>query len=246
MIDLETLSNRYLNDPEDIISSDNSTDDDFLEHYGVPGMKWGIRKDRKSSGTKKKSSTVKKDKSTSIFRGKNRRYPNESAAQYNARMKRESEERIAKINAKQQAASEKRTLKSHEKIAKMQIKSEEKQRAEEAARKNPTTKVDTKKTVKNMSDQEIRDAIARFRLEQEYKNEQRKANDMTSGLMKKTLKGAAVVGGGILLSVGKEVVKNQLTDIGNQQLDKYLVKKKWKLESTKHEPGGKKKKGGGN
>lgn len=241
MIDLETLSNRYLDDPEDIISSDNSTDDDFLEHYGVLGMKWGIRKDRKSSGTKKKtSSNTKKDKSTSIFRGKNRRYPNESAAQYNARMKRESEERIAKINAKQQAASEKRTLKSHEKIAKMQIKSEEKQRAEEAARKNPTTKVDTKKTVKNMSDQEIRDAIARFRLEQEYKNEQRKANDMTSGLVKKTLKGAAVVGGGVLLAVGKEVAKKQLADIGNQKLDEKLVEKGWKKFSTSVDPNKKK------
>lgn len=236
-MDLETLSNMILDDPKEIVGND-FIEDGFLEHYGVPGMKWGIRKDRKTSNTKKK------DKSTSIFRGKNRRYPGESAAQYSARMKRESEERIAKVNAKQQAASEKRTLKSHEKIAKMQIKSEEKQRAEEAARKNPTTKVSTKKTVKNMSDQEIRDAIARFRLEQEYKNEQRKANDMTSGLMKKTLKGAAVVGGGVLLAVGKEVAKNQLSDIGNQQLDKYLVKKGWKLESTKHDSGGKKKKGG--
>ena len=36
----------------------DETGGDSLEHYGVKGMKWGIRKDRssKSSGTKKKSS----------------------------------------------------------------------------------------------------------------------------------------------------------------------------------------------
>lgn len=246
-MDVETLSNRILDGDFDLFHTDNTYFDDqdtdnFLDHYGVKGMKWGIRKERESSGKKKKSSTVRAtEKMTSLLRGKNRRYKDETAAQYQARMRRESNERIAKINAKQQTAAEKRTLKSQEKIAKMQIKAAKEQAAKEEAKQNPTTKVSPKKTVKTMSDQEIRDAIARFRLEQEYKNEQRKANDMTNGLMKKTVKGAAVVGGGILLAVGKQVLTKQLADIGNQNLDDYLVKKGYKKFSTASQKGGDKK-----
>lgn len=230
-MDLETLSNRILDDDFGEFSvNDNLFDNDnFLEHYGVPGMKWGVRKDRKSSGKKK---STKSNKSTSILRGKNRRYPDESAAQYSARMRRESAERIAKINAKQQAASEKRTLKSQEKIAKMQIKAAEKQKAEEEAKRNPKTKADTKKTAKTMSDQELRDAIARFRLEQDYKREQKKAEDATNTAMKKAAKAFAVGAASVLIYAGKEVAKKQLQDIGNQNLDQYLVKKGWKKKST--------------
>ncbi len=35
---------------------------DELKHFGVKGMKWGIRKDRKSSGNRKGSSKSKKFK----------------------------------------------------------------------------------------------------------------------------------------------------------------------------------------
>jgi hypothetical protein len=33
--------------------------DNFLEHFGVKGMKWGIRKDRKGSGKKTAEQTAK-------------------------------------------------------------------------------------------------------------------------------------------------------------------------------------------
>lgn len=47
----------------------------FLAHHGVIGMKWGIRKDRRGSGTRKKSSgaktsseTASNDKTTSAIK----------------------------------------------------------------------------------------------------------------------------------------------------------------------------------
>lgn len=37
-------------------------DQTFLEHYGVPGMKWGVRKDRSSSGGRRKASSKTESK----------------------------------------------------------------------------------------------------------------------------------------------------------------------------------------
>lgn len=239
-MDLETLSNRIIDDYDFETLDDDTSIGDALTHYGVKGMKWGVRKDRKPS-TKK---TNKKNSMTSILRGKNRRYEEETAAAYQARMKRESQERIAKINAKQQADSEKRAikerkvqqkmlLKSQQRMEKMRIKDAENERMRQASKnEEKKTDVDKNKSTKNMTDQEIRDAINRFKLEQEYRKEKNAANLATSSVMNKTLKGAAVVGGGILLTVGKQIAIKQLSDIGNQNLDAYLVKKGVKKKST--------------
>lgn len=37
----------------------NADTEEFLSHYGVKGMRWGVRKDRKSSGSSLKSTTQK-------------------------------------------------------------------------------------------------------------------------------------------------------------------------------------------
>lgn len=125
---LEELSERILNDNfgTEVVHSDedppketfldNTTE--FLEHYGVKGMKWGVRKKRKPTGKKKSGSVLKTLENLS--RGKNRRYPGETNAEYQKRMERESQERIAKIAAKEAANQQKRTLKSQEKQKKTQ------------------------------------------------------------------------------------------------------------------------------
>ena len=35
--------------------------EEFLEHYGVKGMKWGVRRDRSTTSTKPKKSSLRKE-----------------------------------------------------------------------------------------------------------------------------------------------------------------------------------------
>lgn len=214
-MDVETLSNRILDDVVIDESDVHDNTENSLTHYGVLGMKWGVRKDR--------TTTTKK---------RDRRYENETKEEYKIRMNREHQERLAKISAKSKEASEsrtermqKRTLKSQEKQAKMQIKAAERQMREQRKEKarqekdaaererkirqealRAANKAETKK-LQQMSDKEIKDALARWNLSP-----------------KSSLKGAAILGGGILLNVGTAVVTKQLTELGNQQLENYLVK----------------------
>lgn len=239
------ISERILNDgfgleiQHNEQSEENQNGTSEFQHYGVLGMKWGIRKDRK-----------RKD---------------ETPQEYQARMNRESAERTAKIQAKskadserraiaERAATQRRQLKSQQKIAKMQLKSQEKEKAairksqekerkkqaeadararEEQTKQNrqndPDKKSKTSGGVKSMSDQELRDAILRLRAEKEYQQMMKKPD----GFLKKTAKGIGKTGGGMLLSVGKNIAVKQLSDIGNAKADAYLKKKGIKKDPAK-------------
>lgn len=236
--DVETLSNRILDGEFKSDEITHAMDDNSLTHHGVKGMKWGVRKDR--------DYRVKP-------RRRDRRYKDETDAEYKTRMTRDYQERLAKISAKSKEQSEARTermqtrvLKSQEKQAKMQIKAAERQlkaQQKDAIKKNKMvikererqekllakkkTVVSNTKSERSMTDQDIRDAINRYKLEQDYRDAQKKSNYETAGMLKKTLLGAGVVGGGILLAVGKEVAKKQLTELGNQQVSKRMADKGW-------------------
>lgn len=233
-MDLTTISERILDSnfsmeiihsEEDVVNSPPSDVDAELTHYGILGMKWGVRRTQEQLGHRKK---------------RDRRYEDETDQQYQARMERESRERTAKTTAKSQerqqkarikaeADIQKRQLKSQERQQKLQIKAQERQRRdqrEEQARqrKDQASKKSKTKTItdpiKTMTDQELNDAINRLRREAEYKQLTRKPD----GILKKTVKGAGKVGGGVLLAVGKNIVTRQLSDIGNQKADAYLKK----------------------
>lgn len=229
MMDLETLSNMYLDGSiNDLLHKELYLDDDqenALEHYGILGMKWGIRRTPEQLGHR-----VKK---------KDRRYEGETEQQYQQRMARESAERIAKTEAKAKAKSEKRAirereaaqkreLRSQERIAKRRLKSEENLRKEQA-KQNPQQDVNKKTKsnlnkgnkrtpTKDMTDQEIRDAIARLKLEKEYIDLSKKPK----GVLNKTVDGTSK----LLLQVGRNIAVGQLTKYGNQKVDDFVNKRR--------------------
>lgn len=198
-----------------------NSESDSLTHYGVPGMKWGVRKDRKK---------------------KDRRYEDETDQEYQNRMTRESQARSEKFQAKERASTQKRMLKSQERIKKMELKAQQKnkeldiaerkrqeKRADkaEAERKKAERRAAKEQTksksvnTRTLSDRELNDAIQRLRNEQTYKQ----LSLENKSLPKKTVIKAATVGGGILLAVGTAVAKQQLTAVGNMKAEEFLKKR---------------------
>lgn len=236
-----------------------SEDDSELTHWGIKGMKWGVRRTPEQLGHKRKK--------------KDRKYDDETNEEYQRRMERESRERQAKTEAtarakqqkreiKSQKEYQKRMLKSQEKQQRLQIKAQEKLRADQISeqrrreelqakerkqqlrdqsKKKSKTDNLNKHPEKTMTDQELSDAINRLRKEKEYKD----MVNQRGGILKKTVKGAAVLAGGILLQVGKSVAVKQLTKYANLKVDDELKKRgKWRPdnESKDSKDGGKKKK----
>lgn len=222
-----------------------SEDDSELTHWGIKGMKWGVRRTPEQLGHKRKK--------------KDRKYDDETNEEYQRRMERESRERQAKTEADARAKQQKREIKSQKDYQKRLLKSQEKQQRlqiaeqrrrdelqakdrkqqlrDQSKKKSKTDNLN-KHPEKTMTDQELSDAINRLRKEKEYKD----MVNQRGGILKKTAKGAAVLAGGILLQVGKSVAVKQLTKYANLKVDDELKKRgKWRPDNESKD-GGKKKK----
>ena len=120
------------------------TYDDYLMHYGVKGMKWGIRKRRKSDGSEHHSSDHKSAKG---IENKAKKYGAESLSN-------------KELNTLQQRANLKRNTRTfdqgHDKFSK------------DKSTSNSINKVSRKKGTRALSNEELETAIRRMELEKRY------------------------------------------------------------------------------
>ena len=137
-------------------------DNDELMHYGVPGMKWGVRRTPAQLGRKKSSSSR-------FLLGKKKSKPKAKAE--------------TKVKTKSEATKE------------------------ETAPK--------KKSVKEMSDEELNSAINRMRLEQTYTSLSPQKVSMGKKIAKTILNDVVVPAA---TDVGRQMVKTALTRAGNKTL----------------------------
>lgn len=225
--DLFSEEGRYICTQNDYDSANTN-----IVHYGVLGMKWGVRKDRKRKG--------------------------ETDQQYKDRMDRESRERQAEKDRKARSKDQKRSLKAQERQQKRVLRSQERtekarQKAElaktkanldaqakqrrdlqkqlekqEARKRKDAKKAKEKKSSKGevkpislMTDDELNAAINRINLEKNYKKA--KKNPGAFGKVAAT----------ILIPVGTEVVKKTLTRVADKKIreaeSKYKAKKAEKI-----------------
>lgn len=179
-----------------------------LMHYGVPGMKWGVRHDKPSSGrssyTKAKRASDIRKMSDEDLRKSNTRYAAENLYKKNHPT---DEEFISKVSSdiNQNVNSINNGLKSLSR--KRQSK---KTRQIDVERKKQMTE-----KLKNMSDSELRTIVNRMNLEQQYErlsnNNVKTGKDRVGDVLDAAGDVLVIAGGAAALAVNIQKLTKRLT-----------------------------------
>ena len=181
--------------------------DDVLEHYGVKGMKWGVRKDRKKSGSgssRKSSDKKSSDKKKSVIKG----VSGESVKK-------------AVSNASSSAVSKVKNLVKERKEKRQAAKAEAEKQQEKQKPLNDALEKHTKqssntinKKYKDLTNDDLRALNERMRLEREYDDlisARSKQNQTTSQKMANWAKDTTV-------SIASDLAKQQMRKYGEKIL----------------------------
>lgn len=191
---------------------ENNTQNNVLEHHGIKGMKWGVRRTPAQLGYKPKSISDKaKARAKAIeARAKNKAKKLKEETKYKAKIA-EAEERakakLAKAEAKAQAKIEKARIKGNPDLAKKDDDNNSK-----------PDDISKKKSIKDMTDDEIRARINRIQLE-------RQLDSLTP---KEVSKGKA-----FMTAVGKDVLAPAAISAGKELMTKFIKSKGAELLGVK-------------
>lgn len=125
-----------------------------LYHWGIRGMKWGVRRYQNADGTLTAAGKKRYDKEVSKLRAEQKVVKNKQA----------TKDKFEKLEAKKrELEQQKKDLEGESKVAQV------KQKVAENRANKP-------KSVKEMTDDELSEAIARMKLEESYNDYMRKLN----------------------------------------------------------------------
>lgn len=174
--------------------------DDFLEHHGIMGMKWGIRRYQpypKGEGHKGKYISVGKSKKEAKRASQTAR--KESIADSKERSKSGQKVTIREANHKAKQAMKKAEIETRKKNAEYNKNLYKSRKAEK-------TKPAPKPEVKTLTDQELQKRLNRIRMEQQY-------NELTKPQMSKGQKKAKQILGTAATTVATTYTVKGMTSV---------------------------------